>query len=88
MNPLDGNAIAGALRAVFGREMTMDTGTCAACGRRSPLAEVVVYLLAPGVVARCRECDNLLLVMVERHGMMCVDFSGFSALQSSPAALP
>jgi Family of unknown function (DUF6510) len=83
MDALDGNAIAGTLVDVFGREMTMDVGTCGQCGRRMRLAELAVYLSIPGVVARCPNCDNVLLVIVDRRGTRCVDLSGFSTLEAA-----
>lgn len=81
MTTLDGNSIAGTLRAVFGGEMTEAAGTCATCRASGPLAELRVYRDAPGVVARCRRCESLLLVIVERRGMACVDVSGFAMLE-------
>jgi hypothetical protein len=81
MYSLDGNAIAAPLFDVFGREMTTAVGTCAGCGRAAPLAEVAVYLVRPGVVARCPRCDTLLLVIVDRLGMACIDLAGFSSLR-------
>jgi hypothetical protein len=77
---LDGNAIAGKLFAVFGAEMTTAIGTCAGCGRRSMLAELAVYLRAPGVVVRCGHCDNVVMVLVDVRGYTCVDLSGLAAL--------
>jgi Family of unknown function (DUF6510) len=86
MDRLDGNAIAGTMFEVFGREMTTAVGTCEGCGRVGPLAEVAVYLLTPGVVARCPQCDKLLMVIVDRRGMACVELAGFASLQEPPAA--
>ncbi|HVV22277.1 MAG TPA: DUF6510 family protein [Pseudonocardiaceae bacterium] len=86
MTVLDGNAIAGTLRAAFGAEMTTATGVCAACGATGPLGGMRVYLDAPGVVARCAHCANVLLVIVANHGIACVDVSGFAALDQ-PAHL-
>jgi ribosomal protein S27E len=77
---LDGNAIGGLLAEVFGTDMTAVTGVCAACGRSGPLAETVVYLAAPGTVVRCRECASILLVIVSRSGVNCVDAQGLAAL--------
>ena len=87
MDTLDGNAIAGALFDVFGREMTTAVGTCGECGRVGPLAELAVYLLSPGVVARCAQCDNLLIVIVDRRGTACVDLAGFASLEEPPSAV-
>jgi uncharacterized protein DUF6510 len=77
---LDGNAIAAPLFDVFGQEMTTAVGTCGGCGWAGALAEVAVYLVRPGVVARCPECDRLLLVIVQRRGMACVELAGLASL--------
>ena len=58
MDALDGNAIAGLLVEVFGAELTTATGTCAHCGATGPVAELEVYLQAPGTVVRCRSCSS------------------------------
>jgi Family of unknown function (DUF6510) len=76
MEALDGNAIAGALHAAFGREMTSVSGTCATCGRTNPVAQLRVYVRAPGAVARCPGCGEIQLVLVEARGFVCVDLSG------------
>jgi Family of unknown function (DUF6510) len=88
MDRLDGNASAGALFEVFGREMTTTVGACGGCGWAGPLAEVAVYLMTPGVVARCPHCDNLLIVIVDRRGTACVELTGFASLEEPPTALP
>jgi Family of unknown function (DUF6510) len=64
MEPLDGNSIAGELYEFFGTEMTMVTGACAHCGAVAKLAELSVYSKAPGAVARCRSCGNVVMVLV------------------------
>jgi hypothetical protein len=50
-----------------------------------PLAALRVHVAGPGVVARCRHCDSLLLVVVRKHTMACVDVSGFVVLDSPSA---
>jgi hypothetical protein len=80
MEPLDGNAIGGLLLEVFGVEMTTAKGVCAYCGAAGELATLVVYLQAPGTVARCRGCGNVLVVIVDRRGVKCVDLRGVAAL--------
>ena len=84
MQALDGNAIAGVLRAAFGQEMTTARGTCASCGETNLLAELRVYLRAPGSVGRCPRCGDVQLVLIEARGVVCVDLSGLAAL-SAPA---
>jgi Family of unknown function (DUF6510) len=80
MDALDGNAIAGQLLEVFGAELTTATGVCASCGASGLVAELVVYLRAPGTVVRCRSCSSVLMVLVSRRGVTCVDLRGLSRL--------
>ena len=68
MEPLDGNAIAGQLFDVFGVEMTTASGTCASCGATAQIAELMVYLRAPGAVVRCPVCGAVLIVLTELRG--------------------
>jgi uncharacterized protein DUF6510 len=81
MAALDGNAIAGTLVSVFGAELTTATGVCASCGRRSLVGEFAVYLRGPGTVVRCRRCAGVVMVIVEAHGVSCVDLQGLEALE-------
>jgi Family of unknown function (DUF6510) len=85
MEALDGNAVGGLLFNVFGAEMTNATGTCASCGAHGPMAETVVFLRGPGVVIRCRTCDAVLVVIVEKRGVRCVDLQGLSGLRAVEA---
>jgi Family of unknown function (DUF6510) len=80
MQALDGNAIGGLLHDVFGAELTAATKVCGGCGDRGPLAEVVVYLRAPGTVARCRSCGQVLMVFVSVREVWSVNLSGLAAL--------
>jgi hypothetical protein len=84
MAALDGNAIAGTLAALFGRELTDAVGVCASCRRPSLVGELAVYLRGPGTVARCPHCAGLVMVIVDAHGVSCVDLRGLEALE--PAA--
>jgi hypothetical protein len=78
MDALDGNAIAGQLVEVFGVEMTTAIATCGNCGAVRQLAEAAVYLGGPGTVARCRSCENVLVVITAVHGTACVDLQGLA----------
>ena len=80
MEPLDGNSIGGLLHEVFGTEMTNAVGMCGGCGSARHVAEFVVYLRAPGTVARCRNCGNVLMVFVKVRDMNCVDLRGLATL--------
>jgi hypothetical protein len=82
MDALDGNAIGGLLLEVFGVEMTTARGECAHCGATGYVAEFEVYLQAPGTVARCRSCRNVLMVLVTVRGVTCVDLGGLAELEA------
>ena len=77
---LDGNAIAGLLKAVFGEDMTTAYGTCTSCGASGEVAEFVVYPGGPGAVVRCQACTAVLMVLVTRREVTCVDLRGLAAL--------
>jgi uncharacterized protein DUF6510 len=85
MEALDGNAIGGLLRDVFDAELTGATGTCGACGATGPVAELQVYLRAPGTVVRCRSCGSVLMVFVTVRGVTCVDLRGLAGLERASA---
>jgi hypothetical protein len=82
MEPLDGNSIAGLMVEVFGAEMTTATGTCDRCGATAQMAEAVIYLEAPGTVARCRSCDSVMMVVVRRDAVSCIDLRGLARLDA------
>ncbi|HUO72157.1 MAG TPA: DUF6510 family protein [Solirubrobacteraceae bacterium] len=80
MEPLDGNAIAGALDAMFDAEMTTATGACRTCGHEAQVATLRVYVRAPGAVARCPRCGNVVFVLVEIRGQTRLHADGFELL--------
>jgi ribosomal protein S27E len=84
MDALDGNAIGGMLIDVFGHEMTAVEVTCGTCGTTMAVAQLVVYLRAPGTVVRCRTCGNVVMVFVKAHGVYGVDLTGLAEM-SEPA---
>lgn len=77
MDALDGNAIAGQLFELFGREMTAATGACASCGATARVAELRVYARAPGSVARCPACGSVVMVLVDVRGTLRAYLDGF-----------
>jgi Family of unknown function (DUF6510) len=81
MDALDGNAIAGTLQDVFGAELTTATSVCAHCGAVRQVAELRVYLRAPGTVVRCASCMAVVMVLVEIRGVTCVDLRGLAQLE-------
>jgi uncharacterized Zn finger protein len=60
--------------------MTNARTVCGTCGQASVMAELVVYLRAPGVVTRCRSCGVVLMVITRLDDVQCVDLRGFRDL--------
>jgi hypothetical protein len=77
MKTLDGNALAGALFDHFGHDMTGVRGSCAHCGASARVAELRVYVRAPGKVARCPVCGDVALVFVNVGEALHADLTGF-----------
>lgn len=71
---LDGNAVAGVLYELFGREMSGQLGCCDHCGAVGPFGEVRVYLEAPSPVIRCPVCESVLFVLIHRSDGLRVGF--------------
>ncbi|MEK8228509.1 DUF6510 family protein [Oerskovia sp. M15] len=55
----------GPLGAVFRAEVTTAVGTCRTCGKQGALAEIHLWNRAPGLVARCPGCEDVLLRVVD-----------------------
>jgi hypothetical protein len=73
MEALDGNALAGALMAQFGREMTSVVGNCRACGTAGAVAELRIFVSGPGTVARCPSCGAVAGVLArDRFRLVCL----------------
>jgi hypothetical protein len=80
MDDLDGNAMGGLLQEIFGVEMTTAVETCGHCGAAALVAETAAYLRGPGAVMRCPTCTHVLMVVVRRQDMHCVDLRGMASL--------
>jgi hypothetical protein len=81
MDPLDGNAAAGALSEIFTADMTVAVTTCAACGDARPVAELRAYLQAPGLVLRCTACGDVMVRLVRALDRAWLDLRGLRVLQ-------
>jgi hypothetical protein len=78
---LDGNAIGGLLLELFGTELTAAPCVCGGCGAREQLARLDVYLDCPGVVVRCRHCEDVMLTIVRRGERTWIDLRGTRGLE-------
>jgi len=77
----DGDALAGHVGDVFRVDLTSAVGRCSGCGPTAPMAEARVFDHAPGVVARCPVCDQVLLRLVRGPGRTWLDVRGLAYLQ-------
>jgi hypothetical protein len=80
---LDGNAIGGLLLELFGTDLTAATGICASCGAEGFVANLDVYVHAPGVVGRCRSCDAVMIRIVRSETRTWLDLSGTRSMEIS-----
>jgi Family of unknown function (DUF6510) len=77
----DATALAGPLHDLLRVEVTTAIGRCTGCGRTAPMAQVRVFDHAPGVIARCPTCDQVLLRLVRDHDHAWLDLRGLVYLQ-------
>jgi hypothetical protein len=77
----DGNALAGPLQDLLRVDVTTAIGRCTGCGRTAPMAEARVFDHAPGVIARCPACDQVLLRLVHGPDRAWLDARGLTYLQ-------
>ncbi len=73
---LDGNAAAGALQEIFGREMTVTPTECANCGNASPVGGLLAFTQSPGIVLRCPACEQVMIRIVETPEAIYFDARG------------
>jgi hypothetical protein len=77
---LDGNAIGGLLKEVFGSEMTTAIGTCNNCGAAEAIGAVHLFRGA-GMVLRCPHCDNVLAKIVKDEPRVWLDLRGIRSIE-------
>ncbi|MEU4366604.1 DUF6510 family protein [Micromonospora chersina] len=73
---VDGNALAGPLSEIMGTDLTVAELTCAGCRTTRPLAAMRVFERAPGLVARCPGCEDVVMRVVRTAGRFLVDLRG------------
>ncbi len=84
---LDGNAAAGELSKIFAVDVTAAEGQCAYCGTIKRFAEAHLYMQAPGLVARCAVCEQVLLRLVNVRQRVFLDVRGMKYLSIDTAQL-
>ena len=78
---LDGNVLAGALGEVFSVDITTAVGQCASCGTSQAMGQTLVYADAPGLVARCRTCGEVVLRVSRSASRTWLDLRGVRCLE-------
>ncbi len=78
---VDGNVLAGPLQEIFAVDLTSAVGRCADCGLAGPVATLRVYRHAPGLVARCPGCGEVMLRLVQGAHSVWLDLTGTVRLQ-------
>ncbi len=73
---LDGNAVAGLLFEVFGRDMTAAPAQCAGCGSTGDIGSLLAFTQAPGVVLRCPNCESIIMRIVKTESSIVLDMRG------------
>jgi len=83
---LDGNAAAGLLMEIFGREMTEDLTTCAACRAEHPIGRLLVYAYGMGTIIRCASCGSVQIRVTEIRGRVAIEMRGVGTLRARARA--
>jgi hypothetical protein len=73
---VDGNAVAGEMQQIFGRDMTMAVARCAVCSADSEMGALLAFTHSPGVVLRCSACQAAMVRMVETPLALYLDVRG------------
>lgn len=81
MNQLDGNAMAGDLLEVFAVDATSARFTCAGCGHADAVATLRIWGPAPGRVARCPQCEDVVIRVVRAPDRIFLDLRGTVRLE-------
>ncbi len=77
---LDGNAVAGVLYEIFGREMTLVPAKCAHCGNVTEMGALWTFGKDMGIVMRCPACENVLIRIVETLDKTYIEARGVEAI--------
>ena len=81
MNVLDGNALAGDLGEIFALDVTTARFICAGCGHADAVATLRLFGQAPGSVARCPECTDVVIRLVQADDRVFLDMRGTVRLE-------
>ena len=77
---VDGNAAAGVLSEVFVPDMTAARAKCGGCGSTRAMGELMVYAHGMGMVARCPDCDGVVMRLSRTPTHVWLDASGATSI--------
>ncbi|WP_046469695.1 DUF6510 family protein [Allosalinactinospora lopnorensis] len=78
---LDANMLAGPLSEIFAVDLTPAFRRCSMCGHGGAFAQLHVYVDCPGLVARCPNCQSLVLRLVRNGNTVWLDLGGTGCLR-------
>jgi hypothetical protein len=78
---VDGNAVAGQLQQIFGRDMTMVVARCAGCARDVEMGALMAFTRGPGIVLRCPACQAAIARIVETPSSIYLEARGAAFLR-------
>jgi hypothetical protein len=81
---VDGNAVAGRLHEIFGRDMTTAVAKCAGCGSDAAMGALMAFTRGPGVVLRCPTCQAAIARIVETPNAIYLDARGATYVRVGP----
>src|SRR2546425_4574804 len=83
---VDGNAVAGQLQQIFGRDMTTAVARCAGCARDAEMGALMAFTRGPGVVLRCPACGAAVARIVETASEIYLEARGavYLRMRSQP----
>jgi hypothetical protein len=73
---IDGNAVAGRLEDIFGRDMTTAVTRCAGCANQAEMGALMAFVRGPGIVLRCPSCQAVIARIVETATAVYFDARG------------
>src|SRR5256885_5988616 len=77
---LEGTAAAGMLGELFAGDITAARATCGGCGGSGPIATLLEYGHAMGIVLRCPSCSHVMLRLVRTPSSLNFEASGLALL--------
>jgi hypothetical protein len=78
---VDGNAVAGTLQEIFGRDMTLAVARCAGCANEAAMGALMAFTHAPGIVLRCPACQAAIARIVETPSAIYLEARGATFLR-------